>query len=150
MNRFPQVRAGVRRELQKVVQQTTEAVRAGAVARIMDPNKTGRIYRRETAVSFTSKKGPVGFTAYKGSATEHQASAPGEAPANDQGILAGSITAEMVGPMTGLVDVGAEYGPPLEYGGVNEARPFVGPTMEAERFPFHAAVEGALQRGSKA
>jgi hypothetical protein len=49
-----------------------QEVHARAVELIMEPPKTGRVYRRR--------------------GVEHQASAPGEAPASDTGRLAGSGT----------------------------------------------------------
>lgn len=148
-NKLPKVRGQIRREVRSVVDRTTKSIAGTAVAKIMDPPKTGRIYRRETAVSFTGKGGPVAFTAYRGSTTEHQASAPGEAPATDTGGLAGSIDAKMIGPLTGAVDVHAEYGPVLEHGGENvEARPYLGPSVEEHRTDFRRDMAEAVRRGS--
>ncbi len=61
----------------------------------------------------------------------HQASAPGEPPANWTGELADSVTIEPGPGHSAYMIVGAEYGPWLEYGTVHMApRPFVEPTVK--------------------
>ena len=64
---------------------------------------------------------------------DHQASAPGEAPAVDTGNLKNSIVAEPVGDGTRnwMVSVGAEYAAYLELGTVDiEPRPYMRPAAE--------------------
>lgn len=62
---------------------------------------------------------------------EHQASAPGEAPAVLTGNLKNSIIAQPEGPDTWAVLVGTEYAAPLEYGTQKmAARPFMLPSFE--------------------
>lgn len=71
----------------------------------------------------------------------HQASAPGEAPAIDHGILAGSVQAYMETATKGGVGVGAEYGPHLEYGtDTIEPRPFMVPAAESVRRQFQESL----------
>jgi len=61
----------------------------------------------------------------------HQASAPGEAPAIDTGVLVGSIQSKMAGPMTGIIYTNTEYAPILEFGSVHMApRPFFLPAAK--------------------
>ncbi len=73
----------------------------------------------------------------------HQASAPGEAPAIDTGFLVNSIRMEPAGDLTAYVNVGADYGPHLEYGTVHmAARPFLLPAMTSEEPAFVRRMEG--------
>lgn len=61
---------------------------------------------------------------------EHQASAPGEAPAVDTGFLKNSIVAQKEGRLRWIVLVGAVYGIWLEYGTTHmAARPFMLPAF---------------------
>jgi|GEM_PF-3540549 len=60
------------------------------------PRRTGRIYKRRSV--------------------HHQASAPGEAPAPDQGILRGSIKVVPLEPLKVRVGSFLAYAPALEYG----------------------------------
>jgi len=60
----------------------------------------------------------------------HVASAPGEAPAIDHGLLWNSITGVMARPTTGVIAVGARHGLFLELGTIRmERRPFIEPAM---------------------
>jgi len=71
----------------------------------------------------------------------HQASAPGEAPAIDHGILAGSVQAYMDTDLKGGIGVGAEYGPYLEYGTSTIApRPFMVPAAESVKQEFQESL----------
>lgn len=82
-----------------------------AQRRVLKGPKTGRIYRRG-----------AGF---------HQASAPGEAPANDTGFLAGSIKIEVTQKLQVDLHALAPYAIHLEYGTRNmAARPFLRPAAE--------------------
>lgn len=89
----------------------TEAVLQSAVRRIQSPPKTGKIYRRR--------------------GVEHQASAPGEAPASDTGTLVqrGSTRYEP-NLLTGYVNFATKYAAPLEFGTTKmEPRPFLRPAL---------------------
>jgi hypothetical protein len=107
---FPRVmRAGV----SKVVRKTALQIEADIKLSIQEP-KSGRIYG------------------------SHQASAPGEAPATDTGLLVNSTQFKMVNELTAEVNINAEYGPDLEYGSTTmAARPFIGPAIEKERKNFN-------------
>ena len=144
-----------RKELSRVVTEAAAGVVAHAQDAIRSGPKTGRIYELgETEVSFTTGAGEaVSFTARKGAeAKQHQASAPGEAPANETGYLAGSIQAHRIGELEQEVAVGAEYGAALEEGtgdGKILPRPFMAPALEAVRPAFEAAVADALRRAAQ-
>jgi HK97 gp10 family phage protein len=62
--------------------------------------------------------------------TIHQASAPGEAPANDTGRLAGSVKAKKINKNHYQVDIAAEYALYLEFGtSTVQPRPFIIPAF---------------------
>jgi HK97 gp10 family phage protein len=86
-------------------------VQGDAQRRILDGPKTGRVYKRGK-----------GF---------HQASAPGESPANDLGALVQSIKASAVDRTEVQVVADAKYAAFLEYGTrAMEARPYMRPAAE--------------------
>ena len=62
----------------------------------------------------------------------HRQSAPGEAPASDEGYLAGQISVEMHTDGLGVsIASGAEYSAALEFGTKDmKARPFLVPALE--------------------
>lgn len=75
----------------------------------------------------------------------HQASAPGEPPARDEGTLAGSIQMEDDGPAAVVITVGAAHGIYMEKGTSHIApRPFVQPAIDAVRPAFEAASRSLL------
>lgn len=87
--------------------------------RILNGPKSGRLYKR-------GKRGHV----------VHQASAPGEAPANDHGTLIRSTYIEVGDEkLTSVIGATIDYAPYLEYGTRNmAARPAMRPAaMEAEK-----------------
>lgn len=107
---------------------------------------------RDAAV-MSIMKGPKSGTIYKlyDPKRIHQASAPGQAPAQDQGGLSGSIKAS-AGPtkLTATLVADAPYAVHLEYGTRNmAARPFMAPavakvTKTAEK-TVRAFVDAALK-----
>ena len=75
----------------------------------------------------------------------HQASAPGEAPAIDHGILAGSVQPFMETDVKGGVGVGAEYAADLEHGTSKmKPRPYMVPAAEAERKRFQQELANVV------
>lgn len=116
--------------LDAVVRKTTLRIEKGAKLKIMLPPKTGRIYKR-------GKR-------------DHQASAPGEAPANDYGILVNSIKPRFVRKLEGIVSVTAEYAATLEFGGARVAkRPFLKPATNEQRKQFYLDCADAVKRGAR-
>ncbi len=91
--------------------------------------KSGRIYR----VSRTGRP--------------HQASAPGEAPAILTGFLSNSILPTFPSPFEGVIAIGAQYAPYLEYGTRRMApRPYVAPALKStlEEFAKPGVIGGLL------
>lgn len=104
-------------------------------------SRAGRVVRKTVAeiearikISFSEPKHGV---TYGG----HQASAPGEAPAIDHGVLANSTQAYMETDTKGGVGVAAEYAPHLELGtSTIEPRPFMVPAAESVRRDFQEGL----------
>ncbi len=77
---------------------------------------------------------------------QHQASAPGEAPAIDTGQLADSIQTDVSGT-SGMVYTNSEHGPYMELGTHDIGpRPFFAPAAEAERKPAADALAAAIKK----
>jgi hypothetical protein len=97
-------------------------IEAKAVDLIMSPPKSGMIYRRR--------------------GVEHQASAPGEAPANDTSRLVNSRTVDLVqAQMLGRLTFRTDYAAALEFGTQSmEARPYARRAAAEES----AAVQDAI------
>lgn len=92
------VMAGLEKATFRGVTAGTELLKERMIERVLQPPKTGVIYPR-------------------GPNRTHQASAPGESPANDTGNLAKNITTSYEQALlAGTVNVGTEYGRRLEYG----------------------------------
>ncbi len=125
--RLRAIPAALNREADELCGQTAKAIEARAKVKIMDGPKTGKVY----------KIGKV----------EHQASAPGEAPATDTGNLVNSIGSERVKPMLHRVNVYAEYAAHLEYGTTHmAARPFLQPSFEEQRDDFKRGVDRLIAK----
>lgn len=119
--------AGVVARLSAVVRRYAFAVEAAAKIAITTGTKSGRVYER-----------PGGRS--------HRASAPGEAPANDTGILANSIRAREEGRLTWRVSAGARYAAKLELGGERLApRPFLAPSLAGVKDKFVAAIREVFE-----
>ena len=109
--------------LKRAVGSSAMVVRGEAVSSILSGNKSGRAYRR-------------------GGKT-HIASAAGQAPANDSGTLASSISIDVdvernavVGKITAYADDGSggNYGKHLEFGTQKmAARPFMQPALRKSK-----------------
>lgn len=126
--------AGLESRLSAVVRAHAFMVEGAAKVSILTGTKSGRTYTRTS----TGKGGRV-------STRTHRASAPGEAPANDLGILANSIRARSAGRLTWRVAAGARYAAALELGTRRIApRPFLAPALESVRASFLAAVRAVF------
>lgn len=119
------VRAGALRGIAKGI----GIVEAEAVRLITQTPKTGRIYRRR------------GVT--------HQASAPGEAFANDTGRLLNSRTIEIISErLAARLTFRTNYGLMLEVGTRRmAARPFARPAIANTRGTVVAAIKGEISAG---
>jgi hypothetical protein len=111
-------------QLSRVVSKAAHDVEAKAKVSILAGGKSGKLYKRGKTV--------------------HQASAPGEAPANEVGTLAAGIkVGNGDGPLWRVVQSTAVYSLALEFGsadGTIAPRPFMGPALESVRQPFRNAV----------
>jgi HK97 gp10 family phage protein len=86
-------------------------------------------------------RGPKTGRVYKRGKVSHQASAPGEAPANDLGFLVNNVKAEVTGELVASTLSLAPYSVHLEYGTRKmAARPFLRPAGERVK----AQAEGVL------
>jgi hypothetical protein len=119
-NLIPEMRRRLQQNGAAAVQKAVSDIEAESKRRMTD-SKTGRIYGN------------------------HQASAPGEAPAVDSGGLFNSIQGVMTAPMSGIVYTDKEYAPVLEFGGAKmEARPIFGPVAEEVGQRYTEAMEQVL------
>lgn len=83
---------------------------------------------------------------YRRGKKSHVASAPGEAPAVDYGLVINSIGSEREGN-DALIYTSAEISPHLEFGTARmQARPFMRPPMDEHRGKIMAAVEKTVTR----
>jgi hypothetical protein len=127
---------------EKVEAEIARAVTASALRIDMDVKqriqrgpKTGRVYTRGRGRNMSR---------------EHQASAPGQAPATDTGVLVSSITFRQVSPLTAEVESRLDYAYYLEFGTRFIAqRPSWLPAVEKERPNFARAVAEAIRRASR-
>ncbi len=117
-------------ELRQISSKTDKATR--------DTNNASALMVRTHAIRLIQKPGSgVVYTRPPGSnrSRSHQASAPGEAPATDTGILAGSMNVDRARGAKLSAEVGpadkAEYGKWLEFGTRNmQPRPFLKPSFD--------------------
>lgn len=124
-NRLPQIAAALRPAVRVVIDQTCKELETEIKADMAEP-KSGRIYLR-------------------GQTGEHQASAPGQPPAVDYGILIGSVQSAMLRDDLGLVAEGTEYAAALEYGTVRmAARPHMAPAADRMRARYAARMRAAI------
>jgi HK97 gp10 family phage protein len=122
------------------VNQAMLAVYTTAKQSILKGPKTGIIYDRGKTPAGRKRK-------------PHQASAPGQPPASDNGKLVESIMRKRDG-LTAIVWTELEYGKCLEFGTVHIApRPWLGPAVDKnkERFPkeLGAAVIQSIDEAVK-
>ena len=121
-NRIPVITAEIRPTVSQVVRKTAHDIEADVKAEMRD-EKHGRTYGT------------------------HQASAPGEAPAVDTGLLINSIQVEEVTDLTSSVGTPVEYAATLEFGSSRIApRPIWVRTVEKAGKPFIAALTFVLSR----
>ena len=126
---FGEIGASMAREIDGVCHSTALDIQARAQMAIMNPPKSGRIYRRGNVA--------------------HQASAPGEAPATDTGALVGSAYTEKLGDADYETGFTAEYAAHLEFGAPNAhiaPRPYLRPAVEAVRDAFIRAIKRIVER----
>jgi len=134
--RLGRISRETRVEVERAIQRGALAIESRAVQGIIDPPKSGRIYRSK------HRKGAL-----------HQASAPGQFPAADSGRLHQSIT--NVDASSGDVirrDIGANapYATALELGTSKMApRPFMQPAFDENVAAVSQSIQAAIRRGSR-
>lgn len=119
----------VRSAAMRGVYKGVSLVRNEAISLILDTPKTGRIYRRGDE--------------------EHQASAPGEAPASDTGTLVGRIRVDRSreAELIGIVRASTDYAKALEYGTPRmEPRPFMRPALANKKQEIEAVIDREVSR----
>lgn len=120
-NHLPQIAAALKPACRPVIEETCMEIKADIATDMAEP-KHGESYSR-------------------GATGEHQASAPGESPAIDYGVLVASIQAEMLEDDLGLVYEGADYSVNLEFGTEKMApRPHMAPAADRARPKFVARM----------
>lgn len=119
-------------EIAKAVTATALLVDTDIKQRIQRGPKTGRVYTRAAGQNLSRT---------------HQASAPGEAPATDTGVLASSITFRQASKLTAEVESRLAYAYYLEFGTQRIApRPAWIPALEKIRPEFDRRIQAALQK----
>jgi len=82
---------------------------------------------------------------YKRGGVSHQASAPGQYPASDSGVLAGSVNSEIT-PTSAIVGTNTFYGPYLEFGTAKmAARPWLLPSFERAKIGVEKELRARLE-----
>lgn len=121
-------------------------VQKTARQKILKGPKTGRVYGTVADVMNNMVVQALGSERQKrlAAAKVHQASAPGQPPANDTGKLAASIQVVAASPSnraTAYVTVGEPYGKHLEFGTKEiEPRPFLQPSADENHATIHAMI----------
>jgi len=124
---FGEIGQQMAREIDVVCENTALDIQARAQMAIMNPPKSGRIYRRGNVA--------------------HQASAPGEAPATDTGALVNSAYTKKLADADYETGFTVEYAAALEFGTPKiEPRPYLRPAVEAVRKAFIAAIKRIVER----
>lgn len=124
---FGEIGASMAREIDVVCENTALDIQARAQMAIMNPPKSGRIYRRGNVA--------------------HQASAPDEAPATDTGALVNSAYTKKLGDSDYETGFTAEYAAALEFGTAKiEPRPYLRPAVEAVKKAFLDAIKRIVER----
>ena len=139
-NRMPVMAANLRAKASAGVRKTAFTYEGNLKQRMTSGPKTGRMY-------ITSVQVRERATSLVVTRSYHQASAPGQAPAVDTGVLLNSIATEAIrGSLEATVSTSVEYAPHLEYGTMHMgARPAWTPEAElAATTYFPANMQQAL------
>ncbi|WP_454798523.1 HK97-gp10 family putative phage morphogenesis protein [Novosphingobium lindaniclasticum] len=89
----------------------------------------------------------ISITAGAVSGKKHVPSAPGQAPNNDTGTLAGSIERNQTAPLVVEVSSHAPYADDLEFGTSKmAARPYMAPARDAKRKEVEQLVRRAVDK----
>jgi hypothetical protein len=123
------------REIGKDVVKTALEINTGVKKRIQRGPKSGRVYTRGSGQNLSR---------------EHQASAPGEAPAADSGVLASSIYFEQSGKLSATIGSRLAYAYYLEFGTSRiDPRPAWVPETELGQVALNKRVEATLRKAAQ-
>ena len=118
--------AGIDGAVNKAIVRTANQVRGEAIKMISREISSGRVYVRGKKI--------------------HTASAAGDAPNTDEGILVGSIAVENPRRGTSFVGTSVEYGKYLEFGTSKmAARPWLRPAMERNEAKLTENITNAIK-----
>jgi hypothetical protein len=134
--------------ISEAVRVTATEIGSDANLSITRGSKTGRQYTYISEGKYTkifSTQGLVKVIKNNGRNITHRASAPGEAPASDTGMLAGSIDVVKFSPLTYRVGTLLKYGRWLEYGTQKIAeRPWLRPAVQRNKEEFFRRLRIAI------
>lgn len=100
-----------------------------------------------TAANMVAVEAAISITTGAVGGTYHVASAPGEAPNSDTGVLDRSISAERTGDLTAIAVSYTPYAAALEFGTSKlEPRPFMAPAAEKVRPDAEKLVRAAARK----
>jgi len=115
----------IQQAISDVVMETAADIEAGVKLRMQQGPHTGRTYKRRSVL--------------------HQASAPGQPPAPDTGVLLGSVYHERTGEFSAVAGSRLDYAAYLEWGTFRMApRPTWTPEVENATPVFYADIERAI------
>lgn len=113
----------------------------------IDRDVTATALEVNTAVKKAIQRGPKTGAIYKRGNITHQASAPGQAPATDTGVLVSSVYFQNTGKMSATIGSRLAYAYYLEYGTTRIApRPAWQPATEDGQKKLNARVLKTLER----
>jgi HK97 gp10 family phage protein len=135
--------ADMRKEATKALQGVAMKIANTAKLKIRNPPKTGTVYGKARDVKKFNWSLPGATAASK---RIHQASATGEAPANDTGHLMNSINVTTDNSkVLATVTVKADYGLALEFGTRDMGeRPFLRPSIEENKHLLPGGIKNAF------
>lgn len=133
---FSKVKALIEKGARIGLERAGEIVATEAVSKVKSPPKTGRIYEK-----------------YNPRRT-HQASAPGEPPANDLGSLAANIhpkpTVKEGDALVKKINAAAEYSAALEFGTPKILpRPFMRPSLVEKKAEIEQVIADEIAKALK-
>lgn len=122
---------------------------AKEVQAAVDLNLAGGVKLVENDAKKAVARGPKTGRIYKRRGVTHQASAPGQAPATDTGMLARNIVSSAKDGVA-VVEARTKYAVHLEYGTRRTAaRPFLTPAVERNRARIQGLVRSAVALGAE-
>lgn len=144
--------ADVKAAVSDAVEATALELRANVVKSLRKPGRGVTYYRIYDAASgytnifagdsegyVTSVKGRMNLDEI------HRASAAGDPPSTDSGMLLSSIYFDKIGQLTALVGTDVKYAEHLEYGTISmAARPFFRPAVDAIKPKYIGRLERAI------